>query len=150
LLSYKYYPSSYVPEKPRKKYVAWLPSKKETVYPKFEAGFDVEVRKGGKWIKATAVSMPEAVAKSYGARLTELTPRASFKLTPSGKVVSKRKLYWPFPTSRFRAPIKKGKTLMGTGIYIEKSKFRIDMPKEVMGITRKGIWAAKQKRGGWL
>jgi hypothetical protein len=97
-------------------------------------GFDVEVRKAGKWIKATSMPLQETEALKLGAKITETTPRASFRLTESVGTPSVMKVNYNFAPERFRQPISRGMQSSGK-IFIEKSKYRINTPGELKGIT---------------
>ena len=72
---------------------------------------------------------------ALGARVVETTPRASFKIMPSKERASKEVIEYPFQREKFY--------LSKRGFLVEKSKYRIDRPEELKGITYKGIRANK-------
>jgi hypothetical protein len=116
-------------------------------------GLDVYVRKAKRWVKVSRQPLARQEALKLGGFITEKTPRASFKLVPAGRPASTFKFPFAFKPSRFRAPKGKSK-LKGIGeVFIEKTKYRIDAPKELKGITFKGIKAPrtkkKKKKGMW-
>ena len=90
--------------------------------------------------------MLKTEARKLGAKVAELTPRASFRLIPSMRRPSLRKINYAFRPERFRKPVRRSK-VKGIGeVWIEKSKFRIDMPGELKGITLKGLQAPKKSK----
>jgi len=106
-------------------------------------GFDVEIRKMGKWVRVTGEPLLKSEALKYGGYIVGKTPRASFRLTPSTRKPQRTRLPYIFEPQKFRRP-KKGSRL-NEGVFIEKSKYRIDMPGELKGITFKGLETLKTK-----
>ena len=106
--------------------------------------FDVEIRKGGIWGKATAKQLTKQQALDFGAFAVDRSTTASFRITKR----STRKIIPIFSnidiggtTGTFKKIqphfYKKGKT------FIESRRFRIDTEGEKLGLKK----AKKKKRG---
>jgi len=113
-----------------------IPEKKRKPKPvSFPKGFDVEVRKAGKFYRVTRKPLLEKEAMKFGALITETTPRATFRLVPTKRRPTLRKVQFEFRPERFRRPKRRGVESPVEGIFIEKAKLRIDTPGELRGIT---------------
>jgi hypothetical protein len=117
-----------------------MPSSKFSA-PKFSmpkvSGFDVYVKKMGKLVRVSERPLVKEEAMRLGGYITETTPAATFLLRASGSPsISSKKFSYAFRPERF---YRKGK------LFIEKSKYRINQPGEVMGISMKGWEAARKK-----
>lgn len=149
---------SYVPAyKPPKTYLPkYLPYKPPLLPPlgKFKMpkadlgkgkGYEVFAKVSGKWAKLSKVPLVKESALAVGATYVERMPAATFKLKPVG-VPGVKLLGAPrFDLSKFRFPIRKGRVQPGL-TFVEKTKYRIDLPGEYKGITLKGLAALRQKR----
>lgn len=126
-----------------------LPPIKKTPPIKYKQniqGFNVYVKKLGKWVKATGQPLLKGEAMKYGGYLVETTPRASFKLEPAFEAPAITNLPYRYRENIFRPP-KRKRVTTGEEIFIEKSKYRINTPGEYQGITLKGIEAPKRRKG---
>lgn len=98
-------------------------------------GFDAYVKRKGKKVKLTTKgSLPEREAFLLGAEEVEHSPSATFWLEPSMSPMQtdyRRSL-------RSVADIENQFYEGGDGSYIERSKYRINTPGEVAGISHKG------------
>jgi len=109
-----------------------------------KTGYDVQVRKGGKFITITKRPLAKLAALTLGGKEVIETPRASFRLVPSKEppsVGTIDKGILQRIKTQFRKP--KGKSRLPVDTYIEKTAFRIDTPGELRGITMKGLQSAK-------
>ena len=107
---------------------------------KMAQGFRLEVKRKGKWLPAFKGVFTEKSAKGLAQQLVGGTPLASFRIAKAygiPKMVSGLPIFRP---EQFRRPIRKGK-FVPSDIFIEKTKFRIDQPGELKGITYKGLEA---------
>lgn len=131
-------PSSYSPPySPPPLYPSPRSSKSPSSYSRrFTTGYDVFVRRLGKFTKVTTRPLTREAAKGYGAYITEQTPAASFYIEPSGTFVEMVSKPSQFRKERYYT---KGK------LFIEKPKYRINTLGELAGITYKGIEARKKK-----
>jgi hypothetical protein len=109
-------------------------------------GYNVLVRKQGKWMYASRDSYSKREALRLGAKITSGTAAASFRLVKSGKSASTRGAGFPFIASRYRRPVRGSK--LGSDVYIERNPFRINTPGEVREISYKGVAAVR--RGGGI
>lgn len=100
----------------------------------FQDIFTVQVRKGGKFMTIGKKRRKEAFA--LGLREVRGTPRASFRLLTSSGAPFAKGL---FPTGDVYRSRKE------PGVFIEKSRFRINTLGELTGITGK----ARRKRNFW-
>ena len=80
-----------------------------------------------------------------GMRAVDQTVARTFKISKAGKTVAGESTdyYWNANQHKVRKPIRKGRFVPKTNIYIEKAKYAIDTPGEHQGITVKG-WKARQ------
>jgi len=101
----------------------------------------------GKRVKANIQPLPKKEAERVGRVVADKTLSASFKVTKSktqapasrrSKLVKKGDA----PLFKFRP----GRTAKTKGFTVEKSKFRLDSPGEVKGITASRFIANKKKR----
>lgn len=110
---------------------------------KLGAGFDVFAKVRGKMQKLNKLSLLKESALGIGASYAEQYPAATFQLVPTAEAGFKLLGAPKFRPERFRMPIKKGMPQFGTGKFIEKNKYRINMPGEYKGITEKGLAALR-------
>jgi len=105
-------------------------------------GYDVEVRKKGKWEKINKKPFNKRAASDFGFDAVDNSAAASFRLKENPK---KQKLANYFSLGAITARSKFRKKKEGKfDIHIEKrGKGRIDTPGEVAGISAKG-WAAQR------
>jgi len=121
----------------------WFKMKKPDKFKGSVKGFDVFVRQKGKFTKVSKSLLPKGAALGLGIKLTDVGTAATFKLKPSGlipkgfggQLIPKKKL-----KQRYYSP--KGQSLT----FIEKKKYRISTPGEVLGLRR----AKRSKKGGIL
>ena len=126
-------------------------TKKQIRRTLFVPGFDVFVKKTGKFIKITDRPLTRLTALSRGARKVADTPARTFKIKPA-TLIPKRKDeeddFFLKTRRKFRDfRIKSGKPVkLKEGKFIEKAKFAIETPGELKGITFKGLEALKKKK----
>lgn len=145
------YPSPHIPPSPsRSRSFAPPPS---IIRPSKGRGvsipvFHVFTRRAGKWRLISPKPLPKREAFSFGARRVLETPRASFKIVRAGVAIVPSRDLMPgiFESRRrmFRKP--KKKSVLGADVFVEKTKFRIDEPGELHGITFKGLAAIRRKK----
>jgi len=108
------------------------------------------VKSGGKW-RRVGGALTKKSATALGISITKRTPAASFKIM-KGTGFGKEKDFGinvAREMAKYRSPIKKGEPLKGTGVFIEKNKFRIDTGGEYRGISLLGQRTSR-KRGGYF
>jgi len=100
---------------------------------RFEKAFDVFGRRYGKVFKLTEKALTKKQALSFGAAWAMKGAGVSFKLKPTEKLVRSTKgdNVWAMAKKQFG--VGKG------GFFVEKTKYRIDMPGEKQEITYKGL-----------
>ena len=110
----------------------------------FGLGFDVFVKKRGRFVKATGLtSLTKSQALDLGASIVSTTPSATFKIMPSSKRIGKLRNNIKGTFTRKRS------TFYTKGnLFIEKREKRISSIGELAGITYKGI-RAKRKKNIW-
>lgn len=119
-------------EKPFKKF-----KHDEEFFEDLWKGFDVYVKSKGKFIKLNKQgSFEKEEALFRGAEFVEQTPSATFKIVPSKEPVQKA-------SGMRKISILDQFYQKEEGLYIEKSKYRINQPGEVAGISRLGQMARK-------
>ena len=98
--------------------------------PADEFGFAVLGKRRGKWFPLTEKVLGKETAWKVGAKWAATSLGASFRLVKkAGKPI---RLDIPtMPIGMFRKPIRKGKLLAESPIWIEKRRFRLDVPSEV-------------------
>lgn len=111
-----------------------------------ERGFGVLVKTKGLFKRVNVRALTKQEATLFGARVVSKTAAATFKLVKLKEFVKPGVRQPTEILKQFRDPIRKGKRLRGTGLFIERTKFRIDQPTEKKQITFKGLLAIKQKR----
>ena len=95
--------------------------------------------KPGKWIKGSPFALTKQSALSLGARITSKTEKRSFKLLEVGKVPVRKEIKgWETLAPQFRKA-KRG------DYFVERTRFAINTPGELLGITQKGIEAKKRQ-----
>jgi hypothetical protein len=114
--------------------------------PKQGKGYNVFAKVSGKFQKLNKMPLIKEYAMGLGAKFVEETTAATFKITSTPYKGMKMIGISKFRPERFRAPKRRGFQMPSIGTFIEKSKYRIDMPKEFAGITYKGLAALKAKR----
>ena len=100
-----------------------------------QQGYDVLVKEKGKFVKVNKKPKPFNRAWNYGAKVTDNTVAATFKLKESGITNLPEQTKNEFLRSKFEKR-KNNK-------YVEKNRYRIDTPGELQGITVKG-WLAQR------
>lgn len=104
-------------------------------------GFDVLVRRAGRFVKINPMALSREEALDYGAFKIDTSALASFKINPSFGRVDKSS--YSFSKGAF-SRLKKDLDLK-EGIYIEKSRKRISTAGELKEITFKGLQVRKSK-----
>jgi hypothetical protein len=99
-------------------------------------GFDVFMRKGGKWFKANTGALVREEAFNFGLFRASNTARASFKLIPSNEKVSSNFIGLGGNTFNFH---RKG------NVWIQNANKRISTQGEKEEITFKGLAMLKNK-----
>jgi len=101
-------------------------------------GFDVFVKSRGKFAKVNKEgSLLEGEALAVGSGVVDETASATFMIRPSKDPLNPVRQSSARDLAKFE--------LMGGGRYTEKSKYRIDTPGEVAGISRLGQVAQRTK-----
>jgi len=110
-------------------------------------GFGLEVKRKGKFVRIFAgKSFSKKTVKRQAQQIVGGGVGASFRIVPAfGKRTAAQVGLPSFKPRQFRKPIKKGKSQLGSNVFIERNKFRIDTPGELRGITLKGIRAPRKK-----
>jgi len=109
---------------------------------KKKKGFNVEVKKRGKYYQENTKPLSLRKAMALGKKEVDNTASASFRIRPNDK------------STKF---ITKARTMMGKeirpsknkrtpNVFVEKRKYRIDSAGEKAEITRKGLFKVKGKR----
>jgi len=106
--------------------------------------FDVEIRKGGVWGRATVKQLTKEQALDFGAYAVDTTPQASFRITKR----STRKMIPVFSNIDVKAvkgEFKKRKSQFYKkgDIHIESRSFRISTHGEIKGLKK----AKREKKG---
>jgi hypothetical protein len=104
-------------------------------------GFDVFVKKRGRFVKATGLtSLTKSQALDLGASIVSTTPSATFKIMPSSKRIGKL-------TNNIQGTFTRKRSTFYTkgNLFIEKRGKRITSIGELAGITYKGIRAKRTK-----
>lgn len=106
------------------------------------AGYTALVKHKGKFIKINKKPLPRLKALNLGAKVTDNTTAATFKIIRKGNITPQ--------LDDFSFGLK-GKFRKKDGNYIEKNTFRIDSQGEFEGITVQGWLAQRKKRfGGFI
>lgn len=114
------------------------------VDPFFGTGFEVFVKRKGRFEKVSKEVLTEKSARGLGQLITTQTPARSFFIRPTfGKAKAIREYENANLGEQFRRPI--GKTKLPAQAFVEKSKYAINRPLELLGITRKGQAAKRAK-----
>jgi hypothetical protein len=108
-------------------------------------GFDVFIRKKGKWIKVSKQALTKVEALKLGSKITRETLVASFKISKSPQFIAKKKNQVYVPSKEiFRSyKIVKGKKIPLANTYIQKASKRLGTMGE-----RKQI--QKARRVKWI
>jgi len=129
---------------PKKPFIPWLPRPKYLPPEKYEKGFEVEVKRLGRFEKITFAPVTKAKALQLGMKEVDITAAATFRLVPKGAVKAAKKTYGvqaiKLKRMFYEPKRKKAKT------YIEKPKYRISTLGEVRGIPYKGLAAIQRKK----
>lgn len=108
------------------------------------AGFLVEIKKKGKWqllANSPGMSFDLMSALSKGARAVAGNAAASFKVVGSNLPAQRmRDIYFMKNLQQFRQSKQK------KGVFVEKSRFRINTPGELQQITARGIQNSRAAR----
>jgi len=129
------------PERLRPKITLLPPVDKSTIKLRkaFETGFRVYARRYGKLFELTKKPVGKKQALALGGKWAAETAGVTFKLKPSKQFVKKqRQSEWN--------KIKKQFYRKGKRTYVERPKFRIDMPGELEEITYKGLLTKKKRK----
>ena len=128
------------------------PPPEETPKPKKPKGkvkgYHGYAKEKGKWVKVTPSPLPKLSALGKAADVAENTPARSIKIEETKEQVVEDNTWaptWNKLEDQFRKPIRKGQKKVDSPIYIEKSKYNINTPGEIKGITVKG-WMAQQAK----
>ncbi len=119
---------------PRTKF-EWLPGlddepkKKKDDFLKFFKGFDVFVKKKGKFKKATKKSLPFAEALSLGQKITDISAARSFKLGEGSLISGSPNSFFSKKDTSYKFRPSRSKKF--PGVFVEKSKFAMDVRGEV-------------------
>jgi len=129
-------PLEEVKMKPPTLRVPWLPRKKPSLKKqaaRLEKGFEVFARRQKKVFKLSEKALTKKQALGLGAAWAMKGAGVSFKLKPTEKLVrtTKGDDVWSKAKKQFR--LGKG------GFFLERKKYRIDMPGEKKEITQKGL-----------
>ncbi len=103
-------------------------------------GFDVFVKRKGKFVKVSTKALPKALALKLGATETKQTLAATFKLEPSQKRVKPSKQQFTLGQEFRTFKVVKGKQIPLDNIFIQKRQFRLGTKSE-----RKAIQRAKKE-----
>lgn len=116
-----------------------LPDKKQK--PQYEKGFNVFVKSNKEWVKVNQKPLPKTSALSLGARATDETAAASFRIS-QGKKALKQKIqdtYYRMNLNKYRGSKNK------RNVIVERSINRMDTVGELNQITVKGWLASRRK-----
>jgi len=119
-----------------------LPSKETRLEEKkessiFVSGFDVYVKRRGKWIKVSREALTRAEAIKTGAGITKQTLAASFKIVGTKELVEKKDTaFTPSPTIFRSYRVSKGKRIPLGDTWIQKKGKRLGSFGEVSEIQR--------------
>lgn len=122
--------------------------------PKRE-GYHTYVKEKGKYKKVTEKPLIKQQALGKGAYYADNTPVRTFYIKPAKKAatIGSEPRYmgtWMVNKPKFRKPIRKGKESKKDTRWIEKTKYNIDTPGELKGITVKGLQKLEKMRSmGW-
>lgn len=104
-------------------------------------GFDTFLKIRGTFRKQNPRPLHRSTALALGAHLADRASPATFKVVQARKPATGKKRK---PNLRkFRKPVRKGRTISGSPLWIERNKFRIDSPGEKQQITAKGLAALR-------
>lgn len=123
-----------------------LPSSKvvkKIIKSKSPLGYEVLIRRRGKYYKESPFALPKEEAMKFGIKRTLASPAATFKLVPTSKRA--RSLGLTAPSARelglYRAPKSRAELT-----FIQKERSRILTAGEKRGISYKGTLAAASKK----
>jgi len=110
-------------------------------------GFDVYVKREGKWIKISRKSLTRTQALKLGAQRVRRTLAASFKIVESPRKTTKKTkgFFKPSPTVFRSYKIVKGRKVPLANTYIQKASKRLSTRGEV-----KEIQTFKKKKVKWM
>jgi hypothetical protein len=98
-------------------------------------GYEVFVKRAGKFAKVSQKALTKKAALGLGAKIVDISPAATFQIKKAGVKVKPsnvaKGLGWDALKGRF---YKKGPTQ-----FVERRRFRISSPRELAGITQKGL-----------
>jgi hypothetical protein len=100
-------------------------------------GFEVYVKRRGKWIKISRKALPKAIALRLGAEKVRQTLAATFKVTPTKKRVRPTRIRFKPSAKIFRSyKIVKGKKVPLTDVFIQRRGKRLSTFGEVREIQK--------------
>ena len=110
----------------------------------FGTGFEVFVKRKGKFEKVSKEVLTEKSAKGLGQFITSQTSARTFLIKPvQGKAKRIEEYEQINLGAQFRRPF--GKTRLPSQAFVEKSAYAINRPRELIEITRKGQAARRAK-----
>jgi len=100
-------------------------------------GFNVFVKRKGKWVKVKEEALPKAKALELGAKVARTTLAASFKVLSTRKLVKPSIMtFTPSPTVFRSYKIRKGKRIPLADEFIQRRGKRLGTREEVFAIQR--------------
>ena len=124
---------------------------KAKITPIKKKGYEVEVKRKGKWEDVTPYAISKGEALALGRIETKAGAEVSFRLKKVNGVGGSMGLI-PISESElrkeYRGKMVKGKEVKEPQTFIQKRKFRIATPKELLAITAKGIKKRRAKALG--
>ncbi|MFQ5531166.1 MAG: hypothetical protein ACE5ES_00980 [Candidatus Nanoarchaeia archaeon] len=109
-------------------------------------GHNVIMFERGKRVKANIKPLPRDEAERLGKDIAENSLSASFKVTPT-KVKAPAARRSPLATGGFVSPgkFRESRDPKRKGFFVEKSRFRLDTPGEIRGITAAKLISQRKK-----
>lgn len=112
-----------------------------------KGGFNTFIRRRGKNVKVNKVPLTEGSAKGLGLLLADQSARRSgFIRKAKGRARRVPDLESVASTLAFKFRRPKGKTKLARDSFVERTRFAIDTPEELQGITLKGRIASERNR----
>lgn len=131
------------------------PTYKPMIKVKPQIGYEVEVKRKGKWVDVTPLALSKGEALALGRRETKAGAEVTFRLKEADGIegtigiipITEAEL-----KAEYRGRIVKGKEVKKPSTFIQKRKFRIKTKGEFAAITAKGIKKriAKSKEIKWI
>lgn len=143
-------PKRRIPKRPRPFFFP-LPGleqqKQRIVFEGRLGGFNTFIRRRGKNVKVNKVPLTERSAQGLGFLLADESARRSgFIRRAKGKAKRVPELTNIAQGLRFKFRRPKGKTRLARDSFVERTRFAIDTPQELAGITLKGRIASERNR----